>query len=89
MPGMDGTGPYGTGPVGRGLGPCGGGWAGRFSRGWGRGFGYGGWYGWNAMNMPSPVDEIALLENQKKWLESQIEVINTRIASLSKNSESE
>lgn len=24
MPGRDGTGPYGTGPVGRRLGPCGG-----------------------------------------------------------------
>ncbi len=23
MPGFDGTGPYGTGPLGRGMGPCG------------------------------------------------------------------
>ena len=35
MPGGDGTGPFGNGPVGRGLGPCG---AGQYR---GRGFGFG------------------------------------------------
>jgi len=43
MPGFDGTGPYGTGPIGRGLGPCGKG-AGRgagFGKGAGRGIGRG------------------------------------------------
>lgn len=37
MPGMDGTGPYGDGRPGRGLGPCGRGMA----RGHGRGRGFG------------------------------------------------
>ena len=40
MPGFDGTGPQGRGPMtGRGLGPCGSGRA--FRRGFGRGFGRG------------------------------------------------
>lgn len=89
MPGMDGTGPFGTGPVGKGLGPCGGSWAGRFSRSWGRGFRRGGGFGWNAVNTPPPVDEITLLEQQKGSLESQIEALNSRIASLSKSDDSE
>ena len=40
MPGRDGTGPMGTGPIGRGLGGCLGAIAG-FGRGMGRGFGVG------------------------------------------------
>ena len=43
MPGYDGTGPLGQGPMtGRGLGPCGRGLVFRrgFGRGYGRGFGF-------------------------------------------------
>ena len=41
MPGMDGTGPLGQGPLtGRGLGPCGAGFRRGFGRGMGRGFGF-------------------------------------------------
>lgn len=73
MPRMNGTGPFGTGPVGRGLGPCGGGYSGRFShRWWGRGFQQGGGFGWNRMYTPSPEEEILLLEQEKSWLEKQV-----------------
>jgi len=43
MPGFNGTGPQGYGPMtGRGLGPCGGGKSyGRGNRSFGRGFGFG------------------------------------------------
>jgi len=41
MPGQDGTGPLGRGPLtGRGLGPCGCGMRRGFGRGYGRGFGF-------------------------------------------------
>jgi len=41
MPGQDGTGPLGLGPLtGRGLGPCGCGMRRGFGRGYGRGFGF-------------------------------------------------
>ncbi|MBN1537656.1 MAG: DUF5320 domain-containing protein [Anaerolineales bacterium] len=89
MPRMDGTGPFGTGPVGRGLGPCGGGRAGQFYRGWGGGFRRGGGFGWNAVNAPFWPDDIQYLEQQKSWLESQLQAINTRIANLSQSSDSE
>jgi len=88
MPGMDGTGPFGTGPVGRGSGPCRGGSAGQFSRGWGRNFRRGGGFGWNTMNLPSANEEITLLEQQKSWLESQIEALKTRLASLNQGNNS-
>jgi hypothetical protein len=41
MPGQDGTGPLGLGPLtGRGLGPCGCGMRRGFGRGYGRDFGF-------------------------------------------------
>jgi len=41
MPGQDGTGPLGLGPLtGRGFGPCGWGIRRGFGRGYGRGFGF-------------------------------------------------
>jgi len=78
MPGFDRTGPLGTGPIGRGLGPCGGG--GVFGRGFR--FGYGrGFFGWRWTNWPNltPEEETASLEQEKKWLESQLETINQRL----------
>ena len=43
MPGFNGTGPRGMGPMtGRGMGPCGRG----FGRGMGYGMGYGRGFGW-------------------------------------------
>lgn len=83
MPGMDKTGPTGTGPIGRGLGPCGGGTAGR-GRG-GRGFGLGGGAGWGnrAANL-SPEEEKSLLEREKSWLESRLDATKRRLEELGK-----
>jgi hypothetical protein len=46
MPRFDGTGPFGQGPMGRGLGPCGAGRGSGFGSGFGRGFrGFGNFQG--------------------------------------------
>lgn len=80
MPGMDGTGPNGTGPFGRGLGPCGAGQAGRFA---GRGFRRGGrGAGWLSPTGMPAEDEKSLLEQQKGWLDSRLEAIKKRLESL-------
>jgi len=80
MPGMDSTGPLGTGPFGRGLGPCGGGQAGRFA-GWGvRRGGRGGW--WVSPTPFSTEDEKSILQQQKGWLESQLDGIKKRLDNL-------
>ena len=80
MPRRDATGPFGTGPVGRGLGPCGGGDAYR-----GRGFGFGrGWgfsCGWTP-GFQEPLDEKEVLKDQKSWLEQQLDVIAKRLKDL-------
>ena len=83
MPGMDKTGPTGTGPIGRGFGPCSGGTAGR-GRG-GRGYGRGGGAGWGnwAANI-SPEDEKGLLEKEMTWLELQLEAAKNRLEKLGK-----
>ena len=80
MPGFDRTGPLGTGPIGRGLGPCGGG--GAFGRGYRFGFGRGGFgWRWNTMPAISAEEETTALEQEKKWLESQLAAINQRLQS--------
>ncbi len=83
MPRFDRTGPLGTGPIGRGLGPCGGGQA----AGWGRGRGFrqgggrGQGFGW--VSAPYSVEEEKqTLEQQKSWLEEQIVAITQRLNSL-------
>lgn len=84
MPGFDRTGPLGTGPIGRGLGPCGGGMA----YGWGRGRGFrrGGWFGWGPAAVPplAPEDEKSMLEQQKSFLENQLNAITQRLEGLDK-----
>lgn len=78
MPGFDKTGPLGTGPIGRGLGPCGGGQA---FQGCGRGFRRGGGFRWQTTQSPLPSDEeIGLLE-------SQLDTISRRLQELQKNKE--
>jgi hypothetical protein len=67
MPGMDKTGPLGTGPIGRGMGPCGGG-----GRGMARGFRRGGGAGW-AVPAVSAKEQKTLLEQRKNWLKTQLE----------------
>ncbi len=82
MPGMDRTGPLGTGPNGRGMGPCGGGTAGRgFGRGFGRGWGAG--WGYPATPM-TPEDQKAMIEKEKTWLESRLEAAKNRLEELGK-----
>ena len=85
MPGMDGSGPLGSGPIGRGSGPCGGG-----QSGWGAGRGLrrGGGRGWNRMPAPlSPEDQKQLLERRKGWLEAELASIAQRLQGEEKRSE--
>ena len=84
MPGQNGTGPYGQGPMtGRGLGPCGAG-AGRgrgFGRGMGRGMGMNPGYGPVAQPV-SPEDEKAYLEQNLGALETAQKNIQARLDQL-------
>jgi len=70
MPGQDGTGPMGQGPLtGRGLGPCGRGLA--FRRGFGRGFGM-------RCCQILPAEQLKLTEDeQRKILEAELKEIET------------
>ncbi len=78
MPGRDRTGPLGTGPIGRGLGPCGGGMAGR---GRGRGFPFGRGFGWVEVN------HLDFLTDQKTILENQLAAINQRLSEVEKQNQ--
>lgn len=76
MPGQDGTGPMGRGPMtGRGMGPCG--------RGIRRGFGR---FCYGAKYFDRPVmtndQEKVILENEMKILQEDLEAIKKRIAEL-------
>lgn len=75
MPRFDGTGPLGTGPIGRGMGPCGGGQA------WGRGRGFfRGGFGWWTGRVSAPItNEKEILEKQKEWFDNQLNTINQRL----------
>jgi hypothetical protein len=88
MPFGDGTGPYGNGPIGRGLGPC---RAGTADREWiaqrsawgfrrGRGMGQA-----SLIPSPSPEEEKALLEQRKSWLQSMLDAVTTRLENLNKS----
>lgn len=78
MPGFDGTGPFGTGPIGRGMGPCGGGQM----RGRGRGF-FRGNFGWGMGQFTAPLPETKeVLERNKTWLEKQLAAISQRLQDL-------
>jgi len=89
MPGRDGTGPLGYGPMtGRGLGPCGRGLA--FRRGFGMGFGRGlGWRYWRYWR-PAPFsgvslnrdEELRILEEEKRSLEEELRAIESKIREL-------
>ncbi len=72
MPGMDGNGPLGSGPIGRRRGPCN-----NNQETWGRGFRRGG-MGWQASL--SPEEETALLKNQ-------LAIIQERLQKLEKDAE--
>jgi len=66
MPRFDGTGPYGTGPIGWGFGPCGRGLG--FRRGFGRGY-----FGWPE---PTKKEEKEILETQKKAIEKRLKELS-------------
>jgi hypothetical protein len=67
MPGQDGTGPLGQGPLtGRGFGPCGRGLG--FRRGFCRGF------GWRRQYFGEPVE--LTKEQQKRILEEELKEID-------------
>jgi len=69
MPGLDGTGPAGQGPMtGRGLGPCGCGMRRGFGRGFGRGLGLRCW----RYAVPLSLTK----EEQKKILEAELKEID-------------
>jgi len=79
MPGMDGTGPLGLGPMtGRGLGPCGRGlgWRRGLGRGlgFGRGLGLGRGFAWRARYAwDYPYEPVSLSkEEQKRILEADL-----------------
>lgn len=80
MPRYDGTGPMGTGPIGRGMGPCGGGQP----RGRGRGFGRGN-VGWGMGQVVEPKPETKeSMEQRKSWLENQLAAISQQLQDLDK-----
>ena len=86
MPRMDRTGPYGTGQMGRGMGPCGNGAAYQRGngRGMGRGFWRGGGFGWYSTPIVSKEEEMTFLENRKNWLKTQIEALEKQLETLNK-----
>ena len=80
MPGYDGTGPEGTGPIGRGLGPCGEGNNYPRRTFWGgRGGGRRRWF--RSFRRPSyfPENERNSLDAEKRWLTQQLEAIDKRL----------
>jgi hypothetical protein len=93
MPRFDGTGPFGQGPLGRGMGPCGAGRRSGFGAGFGQGFcrfgnSPGGWnrprWGWGAGggNQIAPQDEVQALKQQASYLQEQMEAIQKRLNEL-------
>lgn len=87
MPRFDGTGPTGTGPNGRGMGPCSGGYAGAYQggfagRGRGRGFfraGFG--WGMGQTDVP-PFATKEAMQQRKTWLESQLATVSKQLEDL-------
>ena len=85
MPRLDGTGPAGTGPNGRGMGPCGGGYPGGYAgRGRGRGL-FRGNFGWGLghTDVP-PFATKEAVEQRKTWLESQLALVSKQLQNLEK-----
>ncbi|MBO8158241.1 DUF5320 domain-containing protein [Thermosyntropha sp.] len=86
MPGFDGTGPLGYGPMtGRGLGPCGRGLRrGYFGFGRGRGIGFGRRFGgfgrwFGGFADPRFVYDFNL-KDYKRYLEQELAIVNEELA---------
>lgn len=92
MPGRDGTGPMGAGAMtGRGMGLCAGGVPGYgtgrglgLGLGWRRGFGCGRGFGryFAPVTLPDDVPQKDILSQQKRVLESRLEMINKQLETL-------
>ncbi len=95
MPGFDGTGPQGAGPMtggGRGFcNPAAGSYG--LRQGFGRGFGPGIWYGrargqyqpfYGPAYPVGPADELSSLKAEADYLKGTIDAINKRIDELEK-----
>lgn len=77
MPGMDRTGPIGTGPIGRGMGLC---FGRQGGHGRGNGFNRGNGKIWNPiLHSSSPIEDRENLVQQKESLEAQLEIINKKL----------
>jgi hypothetical protein len=97
MPRGDGTGPLGLGPMtGRGMGYCAGfpvpryinpRWGFRRGRGFRRMYWLTGFPGWTAYGYPyaGTVDEKTILENQRDFLKSQLEAIESELNKTEEN----
>lgn len=93
MPARDGTGPYGTGPVGRGFGPCGGNGQ-EFVNDQPFGMGMAHRRGrrfWNrqphrGLEANTPEEEMSLLQNRQTWLKEQLDAVTSAIEHRSKPS---
>ncbi len=89
MPGFDGTGPFGQGPLtGRGLGPCGRGFGwrrgfGRRFRWWPRFFGPAFWQ-FAPASGAVPKDEREYLEEERRYLEEELETLKQELAEINK-----
>lgn len=80
MPGRDGTGPAGIGPMsGRGLGICSGKNAARYSMGLGCRRGFGRYIVGNTVIAKSQKE---LLQEQKELFEKRLEIINKQLETL-------
>lgn len=81
MPRMDGTGPWGLGPLtGRGLGPCG--WGLRTAPGWGWASGWRRWYS-------AGFTREELLQERKKLLERQLGLIEEELRAVQREEHEE
>jgi hypothetical protein len=89
MPARNGTGPFGTGPVGRRFGPCQGN---EQETVYGQPFGMGMAHrrGRRFDNQPprwetlTSIDEKQVLQNRQNWLQEQLAIISRRIEEISK-----
>jgi hypothetical protein len=95
MPARDGTGPYGTGPTGRGFGPCGGNEQ-EFDQQFGmglahrRGQRFGNRHprrGWRAGSTYRAEDgETLRLQNRQNWLKEQLDAVTRELDQRNKTS---
>lgn len=75
MPKFNGMGPMGNGPrTGRGLGPCGGGFANGFGCGFGR--------FWRFGSKVTPKEEKEILEQDVEVLQEELKAVKERLAEI-------